>query len=80
MSKASISLSRKARIARKVSSLNNIASKLGCEVRADEFHNIILSGEICKVRKTFDVLKAYGYVDRKSELCFETGNCWLFIS
>lgn len=80
MSAASISLSRKARIARKVSSLNRIASIFGCVVMTDEVNNIILSGDTAKARKTFDVLKAYGYVSRKSELCFETGNSWLFIS
>lgn len=80
MSTASISLSKKARIARKVSSLNSIASILGCEVRTDESCNVILSGETDKAHKAFDVLKAYGYVSKKSELCFETGNSWLFIS
>ena len=80
MRKASISLSGKARIARKVSSLNRITSVLGCEVKTDEFCNVILSGETDKARKAFDVLKAYGYVSKKSELCFETGNSWLFIS
>lgn len=80
MSTASISLSRKARIARKVSLLNSIASILGCEVMTDEVNNIILSGETAKARKTFDVLQAYGYVSKKSELCFESGDSWLFIS
>jgi len=79
MSTTGISLSRKARIARRASSLNSIASVLGCEVKTDEVYNIILSGETEKARRTFDVLKAYGYVSWKSELCFETGHSWLFI-
>lgn len=80
MGKASISFSSKARIVRRASSLNRIASVLGCEVKTDEVCNVILSGETDKARKAFDVLKAYGYVSKKSELCFETGNSWLFIS
>ena len=80
MSKASISLSGKVRIVRRAFSLNRIASVLGCEAKTDESYNVILSGETDKARKAFDVLKAYGYVSKKSELCFETGNSWLFIS
>ena len=51
MSKASISLSGKARIVRRASSLNRIASVLGCEVKTDKSCNVILSGETDKARK-----------------------------
>lgn len=52
---------------------------LGCEVFTDEASNVILRGYTSKARKAYDVLKAYGKTDGKSELCFENGVSWIFI-
>lgn len=79
MSTARASLSRKARLSRWCDSLNRIVTVLGCEVFTDEASNVILRGETPKARKAYDVLKAYGKTDGKSELCFENGVSWIFI-
>lgn len=81
MSIAKQSLTKKVRISKRASFLNRTAAVMGCRVFVDHAYNIIIEGESDKVRKTFDVLKAMGYVfGRMKDIEISQGVSWVFVS
>lgn len=73
MTKASISLSWKATLARKINAIKSITKFFDVEASLDHAYNLTISGETEKVREAFKCIKVYGYAKRMSELPFANG-------
>ena len=80
MSKAQASLAFKVRTTKRATFLNQVATQVGCSVYVDSAYNIILEGEREKAHKAFEILKAFGYASRRSEINLANRQSMIFLA